>query len=132
MSTPLDLDAIRARLSTVKGKAYWRSLDELADTPEFQELLRREFPRQATAASTLSRRDFLKFTAAALALAGLSACTSQPPDKIVPYVDQPEQLVPGEPLFFATALTLAGYATGVLVESHEGRPTKIEGNPDHP
>src|SRR5262249_52421095 len=99
---------------------------------EFQELLRREFPRQANAATTLSRRDFLKFTAAALALAGLSACSSQPQEKIVPYIKQPEQVVPGKALFFATALTLAGYATGVLVESHEGRPTKIEGNPDHP
>ncbi len=130
--TSLDLAAIRARLSAVKGKAYWRSLEELAETPEFQELLRREFPRQANAATALSRRDFLKFTAAALALAGLAACSSQPPEKIVPYVKQPENLVPGKALYFATALTLAGYATGVLVESHEGRPTKIEGNPGHP
>jgi len=130
--TSLDLAAIRARLSAVKGKAYWRSLEELAETPEFQELLRREFPRQANAAAALSRRDFLKFTAAALALAGLAACSSQPPEKIVPYVKQPENLVPGKALYFATALTLAGYATGVLVESHEGRPTKIEGNPGHP
>jgi MoCo/4Fe-4S cofactor protein with predicted Tat translocation signal len=130
--TSLDLAAIRARLSAVKGKAYWRSLEELAETPEFQELLRREFPRQANAATALSRRDFLKFTAAALALAGLAACSSQPPEKIVPYVKQPENLVPGKALYFATAMTLAGYATGVLVESHEGRPTKIEGNPGHP
>jgi molybdopterin-containing oxidoreductase family iron-sulfur binding subunit len=130
--TPLDLTAIRARLATARGKAYWRSLEELAETPEFQELLRREFPRQANAATALSRRDFLKFTAAALALAGLSACSSQPPEKIVPYVRQPENLVPGKALYFATALTLAGYATGVIVESHEGRPTKIEGNPGHP
>jgi molybdopterin-containing oxidoreductase family iron-sulfur binding subunit len=130
--TSIDLAAIRERLSTAKGKAYWRSLEELAETPEFQELLRREFPRQANAAFMLNRRDFLKFTAAALALAGLAACSSQPAEKIVPYIDQPEKLIPGKPLFFATALTLAGYATGVLVESHEGRPTKIEGNPDHP
>src|SRR5215475_8883516 len=127
--TPLDLAIIRERLSTAKGKTYWRSLEELADTPEFQELLRREFPRQANAASALSRRDFLKFTAAALALAGLGACTSQPTEKIVPYVNQPENLIPGRPLFFATTLSLGGYATGVVVESHEGRPTKIEGNP---
>src|SRR5436190_12185207 len=95
----LDLTAIRARLSAAKGKAYWRSLEELAETPEFQELLRREFPRQANAASALSRRDFLKFTAAALALAGLSACTSQPPEKIVPYVKQPEHTIPGKALY---------------------------------
>ncbi len=130
--TSLDLAAIRARLSALNGKAYWRSLEELAETPEFQELLRREFPRQANAATALSRREFLKFTAAALALAGLSACSSQPQEKIVPYVQQPEQVAPGNALYFATALTHAGYALGVLVESHEGRPTKIEGNPDHP
>ncbi len=132
MQNSLDLAAIRARLSALKGKAYWRSLEELAETPEFQELLRREFPRQANAASALSRRDFLKFTAAALALAGLGACSSQPPEKLVPYIQQPEPVVPGKPLYFATALTLAGYAMGVIVESHEGRPTKIEGNPRHP
>ncbi len=130
--TSIDLAVVRERLSAVKGKAYWRSLEELAETPEFQAMLRREFPRQANAAFALSRRDFLKFTAAALALAGLAACSSQPTEKIVPYVNQPEKLIPGRPLYFATALTLAGYATGVLVESHEGRPTKIEGNPDHP
>ena len=69
---------------------------------------------------------------ASLALAGVTACTRQPAEKIVPYVRQPEELVPGKPLFFATAMTLGGVATGLLVESHEGRPTKIEGNPLHP
>ena len=69
---------------------------------------------------------------ASLALAGVTACTRQPAEKIVPYVRQPEEIVPGRPLFFATAMTLGGVATGLLVESHEGRPTKIEGNPQHP
>ena len=69
---------------------------------------------------------------ASLALAGLTACTRQPDEKIVPYVKQPEGLVPGRPLFFATAVLHRGFAQGVLVESHEGRPTKIEGNPEHP
>ncbi len=69
---------------------------------------------------------------ASLALAGVSACTKQPAEAIVPYVRAPEDFVPGKPLFYATAVTLGGYATGVLVESHEGRPTKIEGNPEHP
>src|SRR5258708_36583501 len=130
--TSIDLAVAGGRLSAVKGKADWRSLEELAETPGFQAMLRRAFPRQANAAFGLSRRDFLQFTAAALALAGLAACSSQPTEKIVPYVNQPEKLIPGRPLYFATALTLAGYATGVLVESHEGRPTKIEGNPNHP
>jgi molybdopterin-containing oxidoreductase family iron-sulfur binding subunit len=65
-------------------------------------------------------------------LAGLPACTRQPVQKIVPYVNQPEQLVPGKPQHFATAMTLGGFATGLVVESHEGHPTKIEGNPSHP
>ncbi len=69
---------------------------------------------------------------ASLALAGVTACTVQPDELIVPYVRQPEELIPGKPLFFATAMSLGGVATGLLVESHEGRPTKIEGNPDHP
>ena len=80
----------------------------------------------------LSRRSFLKLMSASIALAGVGACTRQPLRPIVPYVRQPEELIPGRPLFFATALTLAGYARGVLVETHEGRPTKIEGNPEHP
>ncbi len=80
----------------------------------------------------MSRRGFLQLASASLALAGLTGCTRQPLEKIVPYVRQPEQIIPGRPLFFATALTHAGYALGVLAESHVGRPTKIEGNPDHP
>ena len=69
---------------------------------------------------------------ASLALAGVTACTQQPAEKIVPYVRQPEEMIPGKPLFYATAMPLGGVATGLLVESHEGRPTKIEGNPLHP
>src|SRR5258708_25616002 len=67
-----------------------------------------------------------------LALAGVSACTKQPQEKIIPYVRQPENLVPGRPLFFATAVPFGGVAAPVLVESHEGHPTKVEGNPQHP
>ncbi len=78
------------------------------------------------------RREFMTLMGASLALAGLTACTKQPEEKILPYVRQPEQLVPGRPLFFATAAGHDGYARGILVESHEGRPTKVEGNPDHP
>ena len=78
------------------------------------------------------RRNFLKLMSASLALAGVGACTRQPPESIVPYVRQPEDLVPGRPLFFASAIPLGGVARPVLVESHMGRPTKIEGNPEHP
>ncbi|MDQ6911287.1 MAG: 4Fe-4S dicluster domain-containing protein [Verrucomicrobiota bacterium] len=80
----------------------------------------------------LSRRRFLKLMGASIALASTTACTRNPLEHIVPYQKQPEEIIPGKPLFYATALTLSGYARGVLVESHEGRPTKIEGNPQHP
>ncbi len=129
----LDLAAVRERLRAKRGPEFWRSLDELAATPAFQDLLHREFPRHASEwADGVSRRRFLQLASASLALAGLTGCTKQPVEKIVPYVRQPEQLIPGKPLYFATALTLGGYATGVLAESHQGRPTKVEGNPDHP
>src|SRR5690242_333059 len=115
------------------GKKYWRSLEEMADTPVFREFVAREFPQQAESWNDpFERRSFLKLMGASLALAGLSGCVFQPPEKIVPYVKQPEEYVPGKPLFFATAAPLFGAATPVLVRSSEGRPTKIEGNPDHP
>jgi MoCo/4Fe-4S cofactor protein with predicted Tat translocation signal len=115
------------------GKKYWRSLDELADTPQFREFVAREFPQQAEGwHDPIERRTFMKLMGASLALAGLSGCVFQPPEKIVPYVKQPEEHVPGKALFFATAAPLFGAATPVLVRSNEGRPTKIEGNPDHP
>src|SRR3954447_18717205 len=132
-----DLAAIQQRLESVRGRDYWRSLDDLAATPEFQDLLEREFPRQAMGWSQdedadEGRRNFLKLMGASLALAGMTACTRQPTEHIMPYVRQPEDLIPGRPLFFATAVTVNGVATGMLVESHEGRPTKMEGNPGHP
>ena len=115
------------------GKDYWRSLEERAASPEFQRWLHSEFPAAAEfAGDELGRRDFLRLMGASMALAGLGACTKQPIEKIVPYVKQPEELVPGKPLHFATATTFGGYAQGVIVRSNEGRPTKIEGNPDHP
>jgi MoCo/4Fe-4S cofactor protein with predicted Tat translocation signal len=115
-------------MKTDSSKKIWRSLDELADGKN----LREEFPEGASDFSNFNRRDFLKIMGASIALASLPACTRQPTERIVPYVKQPEELVPGKPLFFATAMTLGGFATGLLAESHEGHPTKIEGNPDHP
>src|SRR5689334_1734343 len=133
MSERLDLAALRSRLAGSRGSQYWRSLEEAAERPEFQALLQAEFPRQAAVwPLALDRRQFLSLMGASLALAGLGGCTKPPGETIVPYVEQPETLIPGRPLYFATALTLSGVATGVLVESHMGRPTKIEGNPDHP
>jgi molybdopterin-containing oxidoreductase family iron-sulfur binding subunit len=140
MSEPrekLDLAAVRARLDGARGRDYWRSLDDLASTPEFRDLVEREFPQQAIGWSddedpAQGRRNFLKLMGASLALAGLTGCTRQPTEYITPYVRQPEDLIPGRPLFYATATTLSGVATGVLAESHEGRPTKMEGNREHP
>ena len=115
------------------GGGWWRTLDELAGDPAFRERLYNEFPSQIEAITDpVERRTFLKLMGASLALAGLTACTRQPEEKIVPYVRQPEEIIPGKPLFFATAMPLGGVAAGLLVESHEGRPTKIEGNPEHP
>ena len=129
----LDLQTIRERLEKARGRDYWRSLEEIAASDGFEEFLHREFPRQASEwHDGEGRRDFLKVMGASLALAGLGACTKQPTEYIMPYVNQPENYYPGKPQFYATAFTLGGYATGILVESHEGRPTKIEGNPLHP
>ena len=129
----LDLDAARARLAETSGPEYWRSLEELAGSPDFQEMLHREFPKGASEwLDAVSRRGFLKLMGASLAMAGMTACTKQPLEPIVPYVKQPEEVVPGRPLFYATAFTLGGYASPVLVESQMFRPTKIEGNDKHP
>src|SRR3954465_9635651 len=125
--------SIRSRLADSGGRLYWRSLGEIADTPEFRTYLHREFPEQASEWNDpKGRRQFLKLMSASLALAGVGACTKQPPEEIVPYVTQPEDLVPGRPLFFPTPIPMSGIAQPVLGESHMGRPTKIEGNPDHP
>ena len=129
----MTLADIRSRLEGLEGRTYWRSLEELADTPEFREYVGREFPAQASEFNDAAgRRQFLKLMGASLALAGVSACTRQPEEHIVPYVRQPEELVPGRPLFYATAMTLGGFGYPLLAENHMGRPTKVEGNPDHP
>lgn len=128
-----DLEAVREQLASSSGAQYWRSLDQLADTAAFRELVEREFPQGASELNDpLSRRTFLKIMGASLALAGVSACTYQPREKIAPFVHQPMGRTPGIPLFYASAVTLNGYASGVLVRQNDGRPTLIEGNPNHP
>jgi len=131
---PMDLNSARAKLQSNTGKQYWRTLEELAQNPEFEQLLHREFPRLAPSEwdEGVDRRDFLKLIAASLALAGLSGCGRTPEQHIVPYVKQPDGLILGKPQFYATVMPFGADAIGLLVESHEGRPTKIEGNPDHP
>jgi molybdopterin-containing oxidoreductase family iron-sulfur binding subunit len=129
----LDLEAVREQLAGQSGQRYWRSLEELSDSPQFQKWVEDEFPNRSSLLQ-INRRDMLKFMGASMALAGLTGCRGVylPQEKIVPYVKQPEELVPGKPLFYASTLTLGGYGHGVLVEQHEGRPIRIEGNPEHP
>ncbi len=130
---PADLSAIRKRLEGLGGRRYWRSLEDVVRTPEFREALEREFPaRAAEWNDDLGRRGFLRLMGASMALAGLTACTRQPKEVIAPHATAPEGMIPGVPVYYATALTLGGRARGALVETHEGRPTKVEGNPEHP
>jgi MoCo/4Fe-4S cofactor protein with predicted Tat translocation signal len=126
----IDLESVRERLRHDAGPEMWRSLESLARSPEMQAALKAELA--ATPPSGYDRRSFLQLMGASLALAGLAGCTKQPLEKIVPYVRQPEEIVPGRPLYFATSMTLGGVMTGLLVESHMGRPTKVDGNPEHP
>jgi len=121
----LDFQAACEKLASNDAPEYWRSLEELAGSKEFQEQLHREFPKGASEwLDPVSRRGFLKLMGASMALAGLTSCVKQPLEPIVPYVRQPEEIIPGRPLFFATAMTLSGYGLPLLVESQMGRPTK--------
>src|ERR1700732_5061140 len=129
----IDLATASANMAQGGEKRFWQSLEELSETPEYREFLEHEFPYDtAKNPEGIDRRDALKLAAASAALAGLSACTKLPTEKIVPYVKPPEEIIPGKPLFYATSMPLSGVATGLLIESHMGRPTKVEGNPDHP
>ena len=117
----------------MKRELIWRTLEEFSNFDEFQKSLHDEFaPGVSERPAGLDRREFLSLVSASLAFAGLTSCAPTMPEKIVPYVRPPEEIVPGKPLFFATAFPLGGYGLGVLAESHMGRPIKIEGNPDHP
>ncbi|KAB1074093.1 4Fe-4S dicluster domain-containing protein [Methylobacterium planeticum] len=133
MRAATDLAALRARLAGGDGPAFWRSLDAVADTPAFRAYLDAEFPAAARLAAAPERRGFLKLMAASFALAGLSACDGfDGRSREVPYVNQPERIVPGASLAYASCALFDGFANGVLVTNRNGRPLKIEGNPDHP
>jgi MoCo/4Fe-4S cofactor protein with predicted Tat translocation signal len=137
-ATPLDLQAIQEKLQGPAGKRFWRCMEEVAETPEYQVLLENEFAHNAEGApvvplNLLSRRDALRLMAASAALAGLAGCTRIPNEQIVPYVMAPEDVIPGRPTYYATTMPHSGgMGVGLLVESNMGRPTKIEGNPKHP
>jgi MoCo/4Fe-4S cofactor protein with predicted Tat translocation signal len=133
----LTLAEVRAQLDGKTGRRFWKNLDELAETPEFHALMQEEFPRQSMGGTSewvdgVSRRGFMKVMGASLALAGLAGCTKQPDEPIYPYIRQPEDLVLGKPMYFATAYPFPTGAIPVLVKSDAFRPIKIEGNPEHP
>ncbi|MGA2352351.1 MAG: TAT-variant-translocated molybdopterin oxidoreductase [Terracidiphilus sp.] len=130
---PLTLEQVREKLKNVRGKKYWRSVDELANTPEFQAAVEKEFPSSPHAwGDDVSRRGFLKFMGASAALAGLAGCTKQPDEPIYPYIKAPEDLILGKPMYFATAFPFVTGAVPLLVKTDQFRPIKIDGNPEHP
>lgn len=132
---PADKPLAARDVSGASGKAYWRSLDDLASTREFKDFVQREFPAHASELLDSTRRSFLKIMGASFALAGAGSLVGcrRPDHRLVAYNEAPEDIVPGKPLYYATALPIAGGgAMGVLAETHTGRPTKLEGNPLHP
>jgi molybdopterin-containing oxidoreductase family iron-sulfur binding subunit len=125
-------DRVLAR-SERSGKEYWRTLEEMTDSPEFEEFVAREFPQHAEEwHDPVERRAFLKIMGASLALAGLSGCAVQPTELAIPAVKPNPDQRPGKSLYYATAMPLAGASTPLLVRSNDGRPTKVEGNDQHP
>ena len=129
---PMSLAEVREKLKGAKGKKYWRSLDELSNTPEFQAAVEHEFPSAAQEwVDPVSRRGFLKLMGASIALAGLAGCTKQPDEPIYPYIKAPEDLILGKPTYFATAHPFSTGAVPLLVKSDEFRPIKVDGNPEH-
>src|SRR6188508_962936 len=115
------------------SRTYWRSLAQIEDRPEFRSALEREFPEGASELPDgMSRRDMMLLLGASVSLAGVAGCVRRPVEEIVPYVSAPEEIVPGVPRYYATTMPFRRSAYGLIVESHEGRPTKIEGHPSHP
>lgn len=122
-------------LNETQGKAYWRSLNDLADTPEFREMVQNEFPNQLdTVIDPVSRRRFVQLMGASMALAGLTGCDfiRWPEKKVLPYSRLPDERLPGVPVEYASTIELGGVGTGVLVKAYDGRPIKVEGNDLHP
>ncbi|MFP4357914.1 MAG: TAT-variant-translocated molybdopterin oxidoreductase [Puniceicoccaceae bacterium] len=119
-------------LESQTGSRYWKSLDDLAETPAFREWAEREFPQGASELNGVDRRHFLKIMAASFGLAGvgLTGCR-RPRHEILPYVRQPENVIPGVPQFYSSSRPTAWENIPVVVETHQARPTKIEGNPSY-
>ena len=114
------------------GKQYWKSLDELSDTPGFQSWVEKEFPEGASLFQGQQRRSFIKLMTASFGLAGLGMTGCRRPEHtILPYGNSPEELIPGIPNYYATSMPTPQGFIPLIVESHNGRPTKVEGNPSY-
>ena len=114
------------------NKIYWKSIEEFRNPKPFAEAAKNEFADDILEApSKMSRKKFLSIMGASIALASLSSCR-KPIQKIIPYVNAPEEMIPGVPKYYATTMPFGLNAYGIIVESHEGRPTHIEGNSNHP
>ena len=113
------------------GTRLWSSIDELSDDLAFRAWVNAEYPAAAQFAPT-ARRQFLKLMGASFALAGLAGCEKSPFVEAIPYVDQPENQSVGLPRYYATSVTFDGFAQPVIATTYSGRPTKLDGNPDHP
>jgi len=128
-----ELDALRQRLAGTRGREYWQSLEDAAASAEVAELAAVELGREPYELASVNRRRLLQVMAASLVLGSLSGCGPEKAQKrLLPYIREPEGMVPAVPRFYASATTHCGYAEGILVKHYMGRPIKIEGNPDHP
>ncbi len=128
----ITLAAARAELDETSSHA-WQGVDEAAKDPAFGLRVEREFPEHASEwVDPVSRRGFMKLMGASLTMAGLAGCTKQPDEPIYPYIKQPEDLILGQPNYFATAFPFPTGALPLLVKSDAYRPIKIDGNPEHP
>src|SRR5262249_52769240 len=118
------------------GRKYWKSLDQLADTPEFRQWVEREFPAGASEwTDPISRRNFVRIMSASFMLAGLGVAGSgcrRPGQRVFAFARMPGEYVHGPPQFYATAMPTRGSAIPLVVKSTDGRPIKIEGNRLHP
>jgi molybdopterin-containing oxidoreductase family iron-sulfur binding subunit len=127
-----DLAEFRRRLAATDPNRPWTSLDEIIDEGMLEVWLGAEFPNAAEVTTGAGRREFLRLAGASLMLAGLTGCGELRSDLALPYVNQPEESIPGVPRLYATAVEFAGYAQPVLATCHDGRPTKLDGNSQHP
>jgi molybdopterin-containing oxidoreductase family iron-sulfur binding subunit len=130
--TGFDLENARRRAREGGGRQFWMTVEELLDDTAFRQRLREEFSAAAAMIDAPARRQFLKLMGASLLLMGTAGCSDNRSEHALPYVNQPEDLVPGVPRQYATALSFEGYAQPVLATTYDGRPTKLDGNPDHP